>query len=98
MAMKVTFVVVDVCIQYPTHDFLMVDEGGCTISSFGTGYQITSLWQYNLGSIKVPQPQAHLMISNIEGGDSAHMGDKWETRALFHELHRQKNGQPPTDV
>ena len=56
VAMKVTFVVVDVCIQYPTHDFLMVDEGGCTISSFGTGYHAMSLRQYNLGDIKVVHP------------------------------------------
>ena len=41
------FVVVDGCIQYPTHDFHGGGRGG-TISSFDTGYHVTILRQYNL--------------------------------------------------
>ena len=66
--------VVDVCIQYLTHEFCMV-EGGGTLTSCDTGSHVMSL--HNLAGVKSVQPQSHHMISNIKEGDSAPMGDTW---------------------
>ena len=71
MEMHMTFMI---GVSYPTHYFCWWGKGD-TISSFDTGYHVMSLWLCNLGGIKVAQPRAHHMISNIEGVHRVSMGD-----------------------